>query len=115
MASGVALAVEVQVEVQVQVQVQAEAEVDAAVGTMESVEAVQARWAVQEEASAGQAQERAKQSSGRASVRLGAGLAGGRRWGKGCGRWRALGALPSLLAREPEARTERNVQVEVAQ
>ena len=78
-------------------------------------EAAQARWAVQEKASAGQAQERAKQSSGRASVRLGAGLAGGRRWGKGCGRWRALGALPSLLAREPEARTERNVQVEVAQ
>ena len=109
MASGVALAVEVEV------QVEAEAEVDAAAGTIALEEAVQARWAVPEKASAGQAQVRAKQSSSRASVRLGAGLAGGRRWGKGCGRWRALGALPSLLAREPEARTERNVQVEVAQ
>ena len=69
MASGVALAVEVEVEVQVQ----AEAEVDAAAGTMELEEAVQARWAVQEKASAGQAQERAKQSSGRARVRCGSG------------------------------------------
>ena len=112
MASGVALAVEVQVEVQVQVQVQAEAEVEAAAGTMELEEAVQARWAVQEEASAGQAQERAKQSSSRATARCGTG--GWPEMGKGCGRWRALGALPSLLAREPEARTEHNVQVEVA-
>ena len=74
-------------------------------------EAAQARWAVQEKASAGQAQERAKQSSSRARVRCGS----GGWWGKGCGRWRSLGALPSFLAREPEARTERNVQVELAQ
>ena len=107
MASGVALAVEVEG------QVEAEAEVDAAAGTMELEEAVQARWAVQEEASAGQAQERAKQSSSRATARCGTG--GWPEMGKGCGRWRALGALPSLLAREPEARTEHNVQVEVAQ
>ena len=71
MASGVALAVEVQVEVQVQVQVEAEAEVDAAAGTIALEEAVQARWAVPEKASAGQAQVRAKQSSSRASDRLG--------------------------------------------
>ena len=65
MASGVALAVEVEV------QVEAEAEVDAAAGTIALEEAVQARWAVPEKASAGQAHVRAKQSSSRANDRLG--------------------------------------------
>ena len=62
MASGVALAV----EVEVQVEAEAEAEADAAAGTIALEEAAQARWAVQEKASAGQAQLRAKQSSSRA-------------------------------------------------
>lgn len=103
------MAVEVAVEVLAAAKVKAE--VEAAAGTVESVEAVQARWAVQDKASG-----RAGAGAGKAELKPRECSCGsGGWWGKGCGRWRALGTLPSLLAREPEARTERNVQVEVAQ